>query len=53
MEKAKEKRPRTRKGYWFETAPNGEKLYCVRGRLNGKTVEVKKSVAEIVREAAN
>jgi hypothetical protein len=35
------------KGYWIETAPNGEKLYCHKVRRNGKTMTIRKSLCEL------
>lgn len=36
-----------RKGFWTETAPNGEKLFCFRTRHNGENHAQKLTLEEI------
>lgn len=36
-----------RKGYWVETLPNGERLFCFRTRINGQKVVNKFTLKEI------
>lgn len=35
------------KGFWVETASNGEKVYCHKVKRNGKFTIIKKSLREL------
>ena len=39
------------KGYWYETAPDGEKVFCFKVRHHGEKRIIRKRLSEIEAEA--